>query len=178
MRKVEINFAPAAKRNQWWEVPVLFLGVAGSVLVAFLYQQADARNEDWTDRVAKLRRAADRNDRDLNGIDGAPSAGALARDAQVATDKMWDALLDHLEDSIDETVTLLSFQVRAESRHVELQAEAKDVQSAFAFLERVGAGNTLVGVALTNQEVMRDHPLKPIRFNVSGKWKGDDDRHQ
>lgn len=178
MRKVDINFAPAAKHKQCWEVPVLLLGIVGTILAGLDYRQIDELNEDWQDRSAKLRRVVERNDYELAGSDSLVSAGATPQDARAPSGRAWNALLDHLEDSIDDSVTLLSFQGGAASDRLELQAEAKDAQSIFAFMERIDTGSFVTSIALANQEVVRDHPQKPVRFNISGKWNRIDGGNQ
>lgn len=150
--------APPGRQRPGW----ILLAVA--VLVTVLLLARHARVSDELDAVqAQLAQA--------EAASAAPSAAAAAGEAEgpppVAA-AGWERLFAALEAAGDESVTLLSMQPgRGELR---LGGEAVNHDAAVDYARRLNAGGVLGGVHLTQTEVLREHPQRPVRFALLAQW--------
>jgi hypothetical protein len=85
----------------------------------------------------------------------------------------WSDLFDTVESSADGRVALLSIQPDAQTGTVRISAEAKDIASALAFADRLSGDGKLAGLHLTEHEVRRQDPQRPVRVTFVGQWGGD-----
>lgn len=155
--------------------------VGAALLAVAVLASAGLAMRAWTvhSEVSALgERIADARD----GGRGAPRRAVLQpsaetteemRRAQLLVKRLgasWSELFDAVESSAGGQVALLSIQPDAQSGSVRISAEAKDIASAMAFAERLSAEGKLAGVHLTEHEVRRQDPQRPVRVNLVAHW--------
>ena len=79
------------------------------------------------------------------------------------------ALLDALEPTLDDTVTIVSMVPRHDE--LELIGEAKNQAAVTAFVKRLQGIPALSTLHLTETHLVAEHPQHPVRFTVQAQWK-------
>lgn len=150
--------APPGRQRPGW----ILLAVA--VLVTVLLLARHARVSDELEVLqARLARA--------EAASAAPPAAAAADGmdgAQPVAAAGWERLFAALEAAGDESVTLLSLQPGRGD--LQLGGEAVSYDAAVDYARRLGASGVLGGVHLTQTEVLREHPRRPVRFALLAQW--------
>lgn len=159
---------------------VLGIGVAASIGEILSYSSATAELEASQASVTRLRRDTAQppssdgfrpRPADLSGNE-APLAAArpsASAPAVAYTRARWELLFSSLEAAAAESVTLLA--LRPESRDVKLTGEAVNLDAALDYLTRLQSGNAFGKVYLTQSEVVREHPQRPVKFTLVAEWR-------
>ncbi|MFH1870219.1 MAG: PilN domain-containing protein [Pseudomonadota bacterium] len=66
-------------------------------------------------------------------------------------------------------MTLLSFEPGA--IEISLRGEARDFAAMTDYITRLSAHPVLADIRVTEHEIARDHPRRPLRFSVRAIWK-------
>lgn len=77
----------------------------------------------------------------------------------------WEALFRALEAAGDDTVTLLVLKSGKDGTL--LTGEASSLDASMAYMARLQSAQLLADVRMTQSEVVRDHPQRPVRFNLA-----------
>jgi hypothetical protein len=106
---------------------------------------------------------------------GAPSretAGALKAANQILDQLTlpWDRLFRDLEAALVPDVAMLSIQPDPANRRVTVGGEARNVSALLTYLARIDAAPGLSEAHLTQHEVRRNDPRRPIVFTVQARW--------
>lgn len=83
----------------------------------------------------------------------------------------WGGLYSALEDSLDDTVSLLSIVPSADKGEVRLNGEAKDFPALRAYIRRLSNSEVLSDVRLLRQEVRQNDSQQPIVFSLVATWR-------
>lgn len=172
MRRLDIDFSPSPRHGNGLDVALLALGLMATGLTSWSYLLMDERNEVLADRMGTLQRQIDRAR--LAWADATANSASLGKVATQGTEKQnWGRLFERIEGSVDETVTFLSLQARAADGGIEILAEAQDGAAMFAFMSRLAQEGQFGAITLRHQEVVADHPHRPVRFGLSARLEHD-----
>jgi Tfp pilus assembly protein PilN len=81
----------------------------------------------------------------------------------------WASLLLALEQSIDDSVTLLGLEPGL--RDIAIAGEARDIGALLDFIKRLQAASVFADVYLSKHEIILTSPYRPVRFNLQASWR-------
>jgi len=147
---------------------VLLIAVVSTAILGLHYrerlQQADALEA----RIAAQAGPARSERRAPVEVRAGEAEGARRVMGQLALP--WSPLFAALEASLDERVALLGVVPDPRGGQLRINAEAKTLQDALAFVERIGRLDILRDAHLADHEIRTQDPQKPVRFTVSARW--------
>ncbi|HEX5394147.1 MAG TPA: PilN domain-containing protein [Rhodocyclaceae bacterium] len=153
---------PGHQRPGWLLLIVgLIIAVALSIYSAQLSGELDRHEQ----RVASLRRQAQR----LQAIPAQAAETATPAETTAHSLQRWESLFDSLEKSADDTVTLTGLDPGA--KEIAITGEAKDLASVAAYVQRLQGAPSLSRARLSEYEVIKDRPLRPVHFVVLADWR-------
>lgn len=82
----------------------------------------------------------------------------------------WGVLFGELSALCDKDVVLLAVEPDSNSRAVRVSAEARNVDAMFAFLKRSSQSSVLKDLHLRQHHMVKEDPMRPIRFEVNAFW--------
>lgn len=168
MQRLDLDFQ---KKPATWPLPGIVLLIAGIGLTAALLQHHGDVGDELTraeGSVARLKRDVERQ-RLFDARSENRSANDNAPTRMRRSTEQWEALFGGLEAVADETVTLLSLEPG--TAEISLRGEAKDFAAMTDYVKRLLSLPVLTDVSLTEHEIARDHPRRPIRFSIRANWK-------
>ncbi|MDP3514714.1 MAG: PilN domain-containing protein [Sulfuritalea sp.] len=168
MQRLDLDFQ---KKPETWPLPGIVLLIAGIGLTAALLQHHVDVGDELTraeGSVARLKRDVERQ-RLFDARSENRPANDKAPTRMTRSAEQWEALFGGLEAAADETVTLLSLEPG--SAEISLRGEAKDFTTVTDYVKRLSSLSVLADVSLTEHEIARDHPRRPIRFSVRANWQ-------
>lgn len=168
MQRLDLDFQ---KSPATWPLAGVALLIAGIGLTAMLLQHHVVIGDELIraeGSVTRLKRDVERQRLfDSRSESHATIDRALKRKNR--SPGQWEALFGGVATAADDTVTLLSFE--SGSTEISLRGEAKDLSAMTDYVKRLSALPVLADVRLTEQEIARDHPRRPVRFSVHASWK-------
>jgi hypothetical protein len=170
------DFVVRRRKNSLGGWLLLLVGAVATGAAILGWQVASDETASWTAKAAQWQGAAKRNDRG-NGQAGAGDEAMLRPQVEAAAKAItrlatpWGDLYRCLEDSVDETVSLLAILPNAEKGEVRLNGEAKDFAALRSYLKKLGESGTLTDVRLLRQEVKQSDAQRPIVFSIVAAWR-------
>ena len=168
MQRLELDFQ---KKPATWPlsgIVLLVLGIALTTTVLKIYRVTGDDLEHADERVTHLKRDLERQ-RVFDTRSGKESTSGSGSTGIGRSRAQWEALFSGLESASDETVTLLSLDPT--SSEISLRGEARDFAAMTDYSQRLSRLPVLSDVRLTDHEVARDNPRRPVRFSVKANWK-------
>jgi hypothetical protein len=169
-RALALDFAAREDRPPGAGIVLLAAGLALCGLLALHFRERLAERARIEERIEALQ-ASSRPSRAAApaGAEGAAELrGAQRVLAQLQTP--WRGLFSTIEASIGDKVALLGVQPDPANARVTLTAEAKDLQEALWFAQRLSAGGELADAFLTGHEMRRDGAQRLARVTIVGRW--------
>jgi hypothetical protein len=169
---IQLDFAGGRHRLSLAGSLLLALGVVASIAVLFEYRVIGERRAGLELRLAALSRA--------NAAAANPGASADPRIAlslqQAAQDLAtpWTLLLSELEQASKESqgqVALLGVEPDHGKHNVRVNAEARTLALALAYVQRLQSSRSLAYPMLDRHEIRADDPQHPVRFELTGEWR-------
>ena len=107
---------------------------------------------------------------------GTVSAGTAEEAGPLVTElgAPWSLLLQELETAsqdIGGAVAVLAVEPDREKGRVRIVAEARDLPTALAYIERLQKSNALRFPMLDSHEVRTEDHDQPVRFQLSAEWR-------
>ncbi len=170
---IQLDFADGHRRTAWPGVVLLALGVLACASVAYEYRVNVQRRAALEYRMAALIRArtpADASDAAAQDPRIAVSAEQAAQD--LATP--WTLLLAELEQISKDSqgqVALLGVEPDHAKHSVRVSAEARTLELALQYVERLQNSRSLEYPMLDRHELRADDAQHPVRFELTGMWK-------
>jgi Tfp pilus assembly protein PilN len=81
----------------------------------------------------------------------------------------WASLLLALEQSIDDSVTLLGLEPGG--RDITIAGEARNIGALLDYIKRLQAAPVFIDVYLTKHEIVQASPYQPVRFSLQASWR-------
>ena len=167
---LQLDFAGRRSRGG---IAGIAAAVAGSIaLMAVLVQQHQLAGQR---AGLELRRTAllgvQRHAQDLTAIGGLNAQNAEQTVRELATP--WSQLLNELESASNDDagkVALLSVEPDHVKHRVKVTAEARTLELAIAYIERLQKTAVLRFPMLDSHELKTDDKDHPVRFQVSAEW--------
>lgn len=161
MRPSQLDFQRPAPT-----IPVLsWLLLATGLVVAGL---ALARYQDTRAALTEQQQRADRAEPRAARRIAAPVA-TVGPEAVLAR-RDWNGLLDRLETSLADDVSLLALDLDGRKGQAELRGVCADSAELFAYLERLRSQAGLTSAALQQHELRDDDPARPLSFLIRAQW--------
>ena len=169
-RRAELDYIAPRPRPLWFGVLLLAVALGLAAQLFALYRNARmelAALEAAAGLVSPERRpvraaSKERLDEEVK------SAEAVVRQLTLP----WAALVETIESAATREVAVLQLQPDAQTRVVQLTAEARSREAMFVYLRRLGAAKDLADVHVVSHRVQLDHPQRPIQFAVQATMKG------
>lgn len=174
MPPLGLDYQRNAPGHRWPGIALLLIGVA---ICGGLFEQSSlitaelattGQNVDRLKREAEIRRLWARTGQ---RPDQPSAAGDQPTQRLLSpTAERWEALLTTLENSADDSVTLLVLEPGA--KEITISGEAKNIGATLDYVARLNAAPVLSEARLARHEVVRDHPQQPVRFTLIASWRG------
>jgi hypothetical protein len=130
----------------------------------------------WQGKTEYWQRLAQQVGRRGNGVAGGDVA-LLRPQAEAAAGAItrlsvpWNALYRSLEDSVDDSVSLLSVLTSLEKDEVRLNGEAKDFDALGSYLRRLNDSGSFSDARLLGHQVRQSDAQKPVVFSIAAHWR-------
>ncbi|MDI1361096.1 hypothetical protein [Methylotenera sp.] len=82
----------------------------------------------------------------------------------------WGELLQGIEKSDMQDIALLSLEPNSKKQLVSIVGEAKNLQVALDYIQKLEAQPMLDKVYLQKYNIDEAHPFKPVKFTLSAQW--------
>jgi hypothetical protein len=170
---IQLDFVGARRGLSLAGALLLAAGVSAAGAVAFEYRALDAHRAGLEVRLAALAQA---KTPPLSPGDAALDARIAVSAQQAASDLAtpWTLLLSELEqaskDSEDQ-VALLGVEPDHAKHSVRISAEARTLELALSYVQRLQSSRSLQFPMLDRHEVRADDAQHPVRFELTGSWK-------
>jgi hypothetical protein len=149
---------------------ILTLGAAGAI---FSGMQFRAANLTLAGLELRLEAIESTHSSGMGSVTaGAEDAGPVVAELGAP----WSLLLQELETAsqdIGGAVAVLAVEPDREKGRVRIVAEARDLPTALAYIERLQKSNALRFPMLDSHEVRTEDHDQPVRFQLSAEWKSD-----
>ena len=144
-------------------------GLAGAVVVGVEFHAASAARaglELRLDALASARSAGEGAGRSVNTEEAAPLVTELGAP--------WSLLLQELETAsqdVGSSVAVLAVEPDRAKGRIRVVAEAKDLPTALAYIERLQKSQALRFPMLDSHERRTEEREQPVRFQLSAEWR-------
>lgn len=107
-----------------------------------------------------------------------PVAAGVVEEAEPLVGELgapWSVLLQELETASHDSggaVAVLAVEPDREKGRIRIVAEARDLPTALAYIERLQKSNALRYPMLDSHEVRTEDRDQPVRFQLSAEWNG------
>jgi hypothetical protein len=170
---IQLDFAGTRRGFSWAGALFLAAGIVAASAVALEYRALGAHRAGLELRLAALAQAKA----------PAPSPSEAAIDARIAVSAQqaesdlgtpWTLLLSELEQASKDSegqVALLGVEPDHAKHSVRISAEARTLNLALSYVERLQSSRSLEFPMLDRHEVRADDAQHPVRFELSGAWR-------
>ena len=171
MRPLWLDYLRPMPGRQWPGWLFLTLALLGSSYLLVQSSSTARQTTDIEQEVSRLKHQVERR-RML------AQANEQGRDESVQGQRVrqisplnirWASLLLALEQSIDDSVTLLGLEPGL--RDIAIAGEARDIGALLDFIKRLQAASVFADVYLSKHEIILTSPYLPVRFNLQASWR-------
>lgn len=145
---------------------LLGLGITAALWAGWRYADEGRRLEVARAEIAAL---SPKPARSTRRIEDPAKESAMAKNARRALEADWAGLLARLEHSRPERIALLAVEADAAQGHLNLEANAKDLQSMLEYLEGLEAAG-LRQPRLQSHVAMEEDSQGYIHFTATAGW--------
>jgi hypothetical protein len=167
-QRILLDFKTQPRRGGIAGPVVLLLGCVGALLVGLQFRASSLTREGLELRLDAMASAHS------TGAAAARSGGAEEAAPLVAElAAPWSTLLQELENAsqdIGGSVAVLAVEPDREKGRIRIVAEARDLATALAYIERLQKSRALRFPMLDSHEIRTDDHDQPVRFQLSAEW--------
>lgn len=173
MKKLLIDFAPPRRSpTRLLGHAALALGVAALLLIAWQYKRL---TEERLPLQAEQRRLQALERQGSDATVAATDSLSKERLDQVALAAIrlgtpWTALLNGIEGSVSEHVTLLGLEPDVTQGTLLVRGEARDIASAFEWVRRIDSLPMIRDAHLDHHLVNLQDSHRPVQFMLTARW--------
>lgn len=172
-RAIQLDFAGARRGLSWAGALFLAVGFIAASAVGLEYRALGAHRAGLELRLAAVAQATTPQ----------PSPSEAAMDARIAVSAQqaesdlatpWTMLLSELEQASKDSagqVALLGVEPDHAKHSVRISAEARTLNLALSYVERLQSSRSLEFPMLDRHEVRADDAQHPVRFELTGSWR-------
>jgi hypothetical protein len=173
-RALRLDFLTEKPRTASTGLVVLFAGLAALAAVLVEYRAVSAETAALESHIADFRRMTRRELPPIReaAIDGKTLAQEI-RQANLVLAQLnlpWDALFREMEGAALEGITLLAIQPEPGAGQVRIAGEAKNYDTALAYVAKVESSDRFANVFLTSHQVRANAPQRPVVFELLADW--------
>jgi hypothetical protein len=169
-RPLLLDFKSAAPQGGLAGLLILLLGLGGA---GFAIAQYRSMSETRAGLELKLDVLSAAQNRGAQRIAASPEeAGPLVNELGAP----WSLLLEELEAASQDlggSVAILAVEPDRQKGHLKIAAEAKDIDTALAYIRRLQRSKVLKYPMLESHEVRTDDKDQPVRVQISAQWRTD-----
>jgi hypothetical protein len=167
-RPILLDFKARPRRGGIAGAAVLLVGCIGVSLVSLQFRASSLTREGLELRLDAMASAH-------NAGAAAARSGAAEEAGPIVAELAapWSILLRELEtasEDIGGAVAVLAVEPDREKGRVRIVAEARDLPTALAYIERLQKSRALRFPMLDSHEVRTDDHDQPVRFQLSAEW--------
>jgi hypothetical protein len=170
---IQLDFADGHRRLSWPGALLLSLGVLACAVLAYEYRVTAQQRAALEYRMAALIRARTPAESPADAAQDSRIAVSAEQAAQdLATP--WTLLLAELEQISKDSqgqVALLGVEPDHAKHSVRVSAEARTLELALQYVERLQNSRSLEYPMLDRHEFRADDSQHPVRFELTGTWK-------
>lgn len=163
-----LDFTGAPRRPRLACILLFGAGVLACATLAFEFQSKLSERDGLQERLSAL--VHPRRVTTPTAARDTATAAAIEKQLWIP----WSRLLAELETAsqdVASTVSLLEVQPDPAKHLVRITAEARTLQDALAYLERLQKSPALRYPMLESHELRKDDPEHPIRVKLSAEWR-------
>jgi hypothetical protein len=167
-RPLLLDFQSRPRRDGRLGAAILALGAAGTIFAGLQFYESGLKRDGLELRLEALESAR-------NARLGAVSAVPAEASAPVVNDlgAPWSLLLAELETASHDnasSVAVLGVEPDREKGRIRIVAEARDLQTALAYIQRLQKSRALRYPMLDSHEIRTEDKDQPVRFQLSADW--------
>jgi Tfp pilus assembly protein PilN len=171
MRMLWLDYLRPMPGSQWpgWLLLAVSLLLCGWLVI---YSSSTTRQLTSIEQEVSRLKHQDQRRRMLAQADqqGRDESAAGQRVRQISPLNMrWASLLLALEQTMDDSVTLLGLEPGV--RDIAIVGEARDIGAVLDYIKRLQAASIFIDVHLTKHEIILASPYHPVRFNLLATWR-------
>ena len=157
----------------WLGISVLLTSFVISIFTWQLYQTKQVTQAEVSSKLLEIEQQLDRKETPVNhiSIEIAPDERLQIQATVAALMVPWASLLLGIEASDMQDVALLSFEPNRKKNQVTLTGEAKNLESVFAYIQKLEDQPMLEKVYLQKHHIDEANPSRPVSFTVLLQWK-------
>ena len=157
----------------WLGIGVLLTSFVITVFTWQLYQTKQATQVDVSSKLIALEHQLTRKKNPVShvSIEIEPAERLQIQATVTALIMPWASLLLGLEASDMQDVALLSFEPNSKKQQVTFTGEAKNLESVFAYIQKLEAQPMLEKVYLQKHNIDESNPSKPVSFTALAQWQ-------
>lgn len=174
--KLQLDFIhqPAFSLSRWSlpGVVVLLMSLIMAVFTWQLYNTATLEQNALSLKLSQMNRQSVHKEAPLPVV---KSQISLEQMQQVQTTVWalilpWNELLQGIEKSDTQDIALLNFEPNSKKQQVTISGEAKNLQAALNYIQKLEAQSTLDKVYLQKYSIDEANLFKPVKFTLSAQW--------
>lgn len=170
LRPLRLDFVSPSLLDRPKDLFILALGLISFCLVGVIYLQTLSSIGEAEERQAtlekKLKRLTVTRGSGLSEQD--QSAFLVARES---LGRPWNQLFNDLENSIDDSVTLLRIDADPLQMQINLTAEARQFEDAVSYVKRLAKTQSVFQPSITNHKSRDSSQNSVIEFSVQARWR-------
>lgn len=151
---------------------VLLMGLVIAIFTWQLYEDSVLEQNAVAFKVSQMSREITHEKPQLQIVKSEISAEQMQQ-IQVTVGALitpWDELLRGIEKSDMHDIALLSLEPSSKKQLVSIVGEAKNLQVALDYIQKLEAQPMLDKVYLQKYNIDEAHPFKPVKFTLSAQW--------
>jgi hypothetical protein len=164
-----LDFKPRPRFGGLLGSIILLAGFACACATGVVFAHASASREALELRLAALTSAHEHR---ISAADSSRAADAAPLLRELAAP--WSLLLQELETAsrdVGGAVALLAVEPDRDKGRLRVTAEAKDLNEALTYIERLQKSRALKFPMLDSHEIRTDDKDQPVRFQLSAEWR-------
>ncbi len=175
--KLDLDFiqhSPFSLLNwSWLGISVLLTSFAITFFTWHLYQVKQITQADVSSQLLEMEQRLKRKETPVNheSVEIAPEKSLQIHGTVVELMVPWSSLLLGIEASEMQDVALLSFEPSRKKNLVTLTGEAKNLESVFAYIQKLETQSMLEKVYLQKHHIDEANLSKPVTFTVLAQWE-------
>jgi hypothetical protein len=169
VQPILLDFKTRPRRGGIAGAVVLFLGCSGLLLAGMQYRASSLARDGLEMRLDAVTSAQNAGAASLRS-GAAEEAGPLVTELGTP----WSLLLQELETAsqdVGSTVAVLAVEPDRDKGRIRIVAEAKDLPTALAYIERLQKSHALRFPMLDSHERRTEDHDQPVRFQLSAEWR-------
>lgn len=158
-----------------WSVPGVVVLLLSLIMTVFSWQLYNTATLEQNALILKLSQ--------MNRQSAHKEAPLPVVKSQISTEQMqqvqttvwalilpWNELLQGIEKSDTQDIALLNLEPNSKKQQVTISGEAKNLQAALSYIQKLEAQSMLDKVYLQKYSIDEANLFKPVKFTLSAQW--------